>query len=109
MFKTHRTFNLNTGVKNNTIAVLNWSNGKNIAVVYHETVVFGKKGNQVSITNGGWDTVSTRAVINRALEQVVPGVYLERRKGKTYLTRVVIDGKPVRTEFTGKAVMRVYA
>ena len=104
MFNTHRNYTLSTGVKNNTIAVLNWSGGKNIAVIYHRTPVVQKAGRNVVITNGGWDTLSTRTVINRALDQIpgFQGCYLERRKGKTLLNRF---GK--REEFTGTATLRL--
>ena len=93
MFKIHRTFNINTGVKNNSIAVIN--NPGHIQVIYHETIVVEairktKKASSnewfVTLNNGGWDTISTRIVINRALEQL-PGFgrsyFLYRKKNKT--------------------------
>ncbi len=93
MFKTHRTYELTTGVKNNTIAVVAKSNL--IEVLYHETIVVTavrKKSKdgfkwEVALSNGGWDTVSTKAVINRALEQIpgYEGYYLSRIKGVTML------------------------
>lgn len=67
MFRTHRTFTLDNGVKNNTIAVLN--DGQNIAVIYHRTTVFEKRGNKITLRTGGWQTISTKFVINRALEE----------------------------------------
>lgn len=89
MFKTHRSYELTTGVKNNTIAVLARSNL--IEVIYHKTIVVTahKKqlGWEAAIDNSGFDTVSTRAVINRALEQIdgFEDVFLERVKGQTLL------------------------
>jgi len=88
MFNTHRTYSLSTGVKNNTIAVI--SDPRRIKVIYHKTEVFEARltptGWTITLRNGGWDTVSTRIVINRALEQLCgTPTYLERRKNETYL------------------------
>lgn len=85
MFKVHRTFDLSTGVKNNSIAVLDTPN--RVAVIYHQTLVvhFNKDKKVFVIRNGGYDTVSTRIVINRALFLLNCGMYLERRKGETVL------------------------
>ena len=86
MFKTHRTYDLSTGVKNNTIAVL--SDGTTTKVIYHRTIVVSKKARTVTLSNGGWDTISTRAVINRALEQLcLSECYLFRKKGQTLITQ----------------------
>lgn len=85
MFKTHRTYQLTTGVKNNTIAVA--EAGRATLVVYHNTIVVLATKTRVHIRNGGWDTVSTRIVINRALEQI-PGFrcfHLAKHKGATWL------------------------
>lgn len=92
MFKTHRTFSLETGVKNNSIAVIKYGqeNEPNwlIDVIYHKTIVVSKRGRVVTLRNGGWDTISTRAVINRALEQIASSVtFLHRVKGQTMLTQ----------------------
>lgn len=86
MFKTHRTYDLSTGVKGNTLAVLN--TGTTTAVVYHRTTVVLKRGRSVKLSNGGWDTVSTRIVINRALEQMAASAcHLYREKGQTLLAQ----------------------
>ena len=86
MFKTHRTFTLETGVKNNSIAVI--GHGESIDVVYHKTIVVSKRGRNVTLSNGSWDTVSTRAVINRALEQMaLSECYLYRKKNQTFITQ----------------------
>lgn len=85
MFKVHRNYSLSTGVKNNSIAVVR--TGNLIQVVYHETIVVEAKGSMVVLRNGGWDTISTRIVINRALEQLdgFKNVFLERVKGETII------------------------
>ena len=83
MFNTHRTYTLSTGVKNNSIAVFN--DLRTVRVLYHRTVVFEKTPKTVTIRDGGWDTVSTRLVINRALENSGLGFRLYRIKGKTYI------------------------
>jgi hypothetical protein len=84
MFKVHRSYSLSTGVKNNSIAVIN--NGSKLTVVYHSTAVVQKTGKTITLMNGGWDTVSTRAVINRALEQLCSAsAHLFRKKGETFL------------------------
>lgn len=86
MFKKHRNYNLETGTKGSAIAIFN--QGKRIAVVYHQTIVVQKIGRKVTLDNGGWDTISTRHVINRALEQMATSVcYLYRKKGQTMLTQ----------------------
>lgn len=52
MFKVHRSFNLTTGVKNNTIAVVNNEDG--ITVVYHKTPVFRAwRTGTIELDNGG--------------------------------------------------------
>lgn len=92
MFKTHRTFTLETGVKSNSIAVFN--QGKAIIVLYHKTPVAIIAGSTLVLNNGGWDTVSTRAVMNRVLELVTDSgtpeafdlrIRLVRKRGKTFL------------------------
>lgn len=103
MFKTHRTYQLTTGVKNNTIAVINHLD--KIEVVYHNTIVVSAKKKIekapklnrwiITLNNGGWDTISTRTVINRALEQLnVPG-RLERKKINKVLTTIFKDGENI--------------
>jgi pectin methylesterase-like acyl-CoA thioesterase len=81
MFKTHRTFNLTTGVKNNSIAVV--KSQKYIFVIYHETCVVKASSTHVTLDNGGWNTVSTRLVMNRALELLAPGAFVFTKKGET--------------------------
>jgi hypothetical protein len=87
MFRTHRTYSLTTGVKNNSIAVI--ADCDAITVIYHKTIVVNAqliRGRWVvTLNNGGWDTASTRIVINTALEQIpgCSGVYLSRHKGQT--------------------------
>lgn len=111
MFKVRRSFNLSTGVKNNTIAVFN--QGRAVIVLYHCTPVVIKAGKLIQLNNGGWDTVSTRAVINRALEQMAPNTYLvrKRRKGetRTYLETTDINGITQTVEFKGTHRLKVYA
>lgn len=98
MFKTHRTFDLTTGVKSKTIAVFRDADA--VSVVYHKTTVFkAYRSGCVELNNGGWDTVSTRAVINQALsESGLLTSFLFRKKNVTYLTH---DG--VTSEFKGMA------
>lgn len=85
MFKVHKSYNLYTGVKNNTIAVL--CHGADIFVTYHSTVVFHYNDNTrlIQLNNGGWDTLSTRLVINRALSEINADAYMYREKGNTML------------------------
>lgn len=86
MFKIHRTFDLSTGIKNPCIAVVN--DGSRISVLLHKTVVLEKRGRTVTLRNGGWDTLSTRLVINRGLEQVAAThAYVYRSKGQTVLAQ----------------------
>lgn len=85
MFKTHRTYSLSTGMKGTTIAVV--QSKQHTFVLYHDTIVFEQYANgDITISNGGWDTVSTRIVINRALEQTNCKAYLFRQKNKTYIS-----------------------
>jgi hypothetical protein len=102
MFKVHRSFTLSTGVKNNSIAVV--VTPVETTVVYHNTVVFkfdsGTKA--VTIRNGGYDTISTRTVINRALAEIGSEFSLVRIKGETMLQRETINGT-FRAPFNGKA------
>ena len=101
MFKTHRTFDLSTGVKNNSIAVINKPNG--LFVVYHNTIVLEKHGKTITLRNGGWDTISTRAVINRALQNCCTSIArVYRKKGQTILEKnglvfPFVDGMKVKT------------
>ncbi len=86
MFNTNRTYLLTTGVKSKSLAVICSSHG-GVSVIQHKTVVFSlsASGKRVIIQNGGWDTVSTRITINRALKQApgFEGWSLRRVKGKT--------------------------
>jgi hypothetical protein len=90
MFKTHRNFELTNGVKSKSIAV--FKNHKKTAVLYHETIVVeetcNSKNTTLKLDNGGWDTVSTRYVINTALRQMplFNKAHLYRKKGKTYFS-----------------------
>lgn len=83
MFKVHRTFTLSTGVKNASIAVV--ADGSRVDVIYHKTLVVSKRGKTVTLRNGGWDTISTRAVINQALRELGTPYRLDRKKGVTVL------------------------
>ncbi len=83
MFKTHRSFTLSTGMKGNTIAVIN--NLSTIFVLYHSTVVVEKRGKTVTLRNGGWDTISTRIVINTALAEMGHLGYVHKRRGETVI------------------------
>jgi hypothetical protein len=100
MFKTHRTFDLTTGVKNKSIAVFNnLENTGELRVIYHKTTVFSYfvGDDEVMLRDGGYDTVSTRIVINQALSELGhSGILLERIKGTTMLN---INGK--REEWLG--------
>lgn len=87
MFSTHRTFNLSTGVKSASIAVVN--DGLNVDVVYHKTLVVSarrmRKYLAVTLRNGGWDTISTRLVINTTLTELGCKYRLIRHKNQTLL------------------------
>lgn len=85
MFKVHRNFDLSTGVKNNTIAVVNDGNG-GISVVYHKTLVVEARSSKITLRDGGWNTVSTRLVINQALSEMGHRVYLFTKKGETLIS-----------------------
>lgn len=89
MFKKHRTYSLTTGIKAPMIAV--FADQMSIQVLLHSTVVVEAslldmdREYSVVVRNGGWDTISTRIVINRALEQI-PGFHdtrIVRHKGET--------------------------
>lgn len=92
MFKVHRSFDLFTGVKNNTIAVIAQHNA--VDVIYHRTLVVSKRSKTITLRNGGWDTVSTRTVINRALYQLFDGYkfYVESKKGECFLVENTDQG-----------------
>ena len=100
MFKVHRSFTLSTGIKNSSIAVVN--DGEFIVVVYHKTRVVEKRRDKVIISDGGWDTVSTRMVINQALSELGSDAYLYRKKGRTML-----HYNGVNTDFQGIASIRL--
>lgn len=88
MFKIHRSFDLSPGVKNNSIAVARIGSLGMILVTYHETVVVeaNTKKNRITLRSGGWDTVSTRTVINQALSELgLNSIFLYRKKGVTML------------------------
>jgi hypothetical protein len=92
MFKTHRTYELTTGVKNNTIAVI--AEIYSTKVIYHKTVVFTldhKPKDKITLRNGGWDTISTRLVINRALEQCESHFRIERKVIKKQRYTVLVN------------------
>lgn len=106
MFNTHRTYDLTTGIKGKTIAV--YVGDTETAVIYHNTVVvrWHHKRNKVYLSNGGWDTISTRFVINRAIAQI-PGFqsYYIERKSKTSYVKSCYLPKPIQLsgEITLKA------
>lgn len=89
MFKVHRSYDFSTGVKNNSIAVIN--DTRTTKVIYHKTVVFEHTRNPckstavITLRTNGWDTVSTRAVINRALENTGVDWRVVRKAGKSIL------------------------
>lgn len=89
MFATHRSFDLETGVKSSTIAVV--STPTNTSVVYHKTLVVDVKHTpktlMIRLDNGGWDTISTRHVINNTLYCLGVPFMLIRHKGKTLLAQ----------------------
>jgi hypothetical protein len=93
MFGVHKNFDLTTGVKNNTICVINDS--PNLThVIYHKTIVFTHQKKRtaslnpagiITLRTGGHDTKSTRLVINRALEQSQTDWRIVREKGRSFL------------------------
>ena len=97
MFQKSRNYTLSQGVKSPSIAV--FRDSTLTQVLYHRTIVLQEEGGHVRINTGGWDTVSTRIVINRALDQI-PGkdAALVREKGVTWL---YLDGS--RLPFDGEA------
>lgn len=107
MFKVHRTYDLSTGVKNNSIAVFN--QGKVCVVLYHKTPVFVRAGKTIVLNNGGWDTVSTRAVINRALEMSAPRTYLTRKKGVTMIESIDVNEIKQSVPFKNNMRLKVYS
>lgn len=91
MFKTHRSYDMTTGVKNNSIAVL--AEPYRTQVIYHKTIVFTldrKAKSKITLRNGGWDTISTRHVINRALQLEAPRLTIERRVIKKQRVTVLV-------------------
>lgn len=91
MFKTHRTYCLTTGVKNNTIAVFCDGVKDTVKVIYHKTIVVDANKKKIKLNNGGWDTISTRTVINRALEELNSDYRLERKRIKKVTTTVLYN------------------
>lgn len=93
MFGVHKNFDLTTGVKNNTICVINDS--PNLTqVVYHKTIVFTHQKKRsasinptglITLRTDGHDTKSTRLVINRALEMSNTDWRIVREKGRSFL------------------------
>lgn len=66
-------------------------------VQYHQTVVFRLSADKkrVTLDHGGWKTVTTKARINQAFRQLLPGVqflYVHQVKGEWYLGRYLGDG-----------------
>lgn len=106
MFKTYRTFNLNTGVKNKKLAVV--GTPKETFVVLHETIVVHQKGNKVTLNNGGWDTVSTRLVINKALVELGSKYYLYRSKHVTYIGSYNNNETTEKTEFVNGMTLSLF-
>ena len=93
MFGVHKSFDLTTGVKNNTICVINDSPNQT-QVVYHKTIVFTHQKKRsasinptglITLRTGGHDTISTRLVINRALEMSNIDWRIVREKGRSFL------------------------
>lgn len=96
MFQSYRQYSLTQGVKTKALAV--FSTASETIVLLHQTpVVHAKRRGQkysIQLRNGGWDTLSTRIVINRALSQI-PGAdryYISRDKGET-IVRDVSNGE----------------
>lgn len=103
MFKTHRTFELTNGVKNNSIAVV--ITGTETCVLYHNTTVFRHvhKTNKVYLNDGGWNTISTKIVINRALELTRGfGSYCIERKSKTNYVKSCYLKAPIELAYINK-------
>lgn len=101
MFKIHRTFDLSTGTKSKTISVVNTPYG--LFVVYHKTVVFEIVKKTITLRNGGWDTVSTRLVIDQCFRQMGIRIHLIRRKNQTFVvnldnvtTTLFVDGMKIK-------------
>jgi len=100
MFKTLRNYEFEQGVKSKSLAVLYC--GDTLAVLYHKTIVVDITDEKIKLNNGGYDTVSTRIVINRALELMGRQYVMQRIKGKTYLT----DARTgLSKAFNGRAVI----
>src|ERR1035437_7356289 len=94
-------FDLSTGAKTSSLSVLN--NGKGlIQVLYLKTIVFTfketPKTKVFTLDDGGWDTVSTRFAINRAMRELFLPYELIRKKKRTMLFET---NKKIISEFMG--------
>lgn len=91
MFRTHKTFNLSTGLKSPTIAVVNTT--AKVFVVYHSTIVCEATPKTVTLRDGGWDTISTRYVINTALERLGVNQRVIRHKNRSLICPINYPGE----------------
>ena len=107
MFKTHRTYELTTGVKNNTIAVFN--NCTETLVLYHKTLVvhYQPRYKRIILRDGGWDTISTRAVINQALSQLPTNAQLIRKRVKGQMETYIQESEGMSKPFVSGMVVRL--
>jgi hypothetical protein len=109
MFKKYRSFTLDQGVKTPSLAVV--CHAGYIMVLLHDTLVFSAKEGKnrkwiATLNNGGYDTVSTRLVINQALKCLwnLDCYDLRRIKGNTYVVYTnAVTGDTSKELFTNES------
>ena len=66
--------------------------GEDVKVQYHRTVVFEKRGAQITVRHGGWVTPTTCRRINQAFSVYRVSAHARILKGELLIER--FDGRP---------------
>jgi len=64
----------------------------NVQVRYHSTIVFERRGNEITVRHGGWVTPTTRTRINQAFSVYGIAACACIRNGELLIER--FDGRP---------------
>lgn len=68
-------------VKNNT-RLTEYKDGRRILTLHQTDMITWLPNGKIILNNGGWDTMTTRARFNEFLPD---GIYIYRKRGKTYI------------------------
>ena len=64
-----------------------FSSGSNLTIIYIDTIIFLKIGNEITFNTDGWRTHTSKKWINKGLDMVGSDWFIQQRKFEWYLKK----------------------